>query len=369
MIRCFWFAWLTVAVCGSGVFALERAAAVACHQAARQSIRSYPYAAGDYLFLQVEGRYDDDDDSEMGREMAEMEALHEAAGKYLLADVRQHRFEQSPFGQKMTRLLVPQIYFNFRFSGVRSTVVAEKAVSKGFSRILAFDRAGMEKLRQQHLFQAEQEINKMSRKEWGGRLKHVYHEFRTPAERRTFVQLLGCPVVLLMQTGSGHCDLIQDEVAQAGAAELAKFLSSVPEQGHFFQIHAGAPWKQVWATKGNATFSTPKPQGSTANAPEADVGNIEQARKMRESGDFQSALQLLVKDIEANPCAERLWRTLGKTLEMSGQYTDALVAYLQARHLGADERKVLKAAERLCAKCGMKTNADGLKWYLEMLVP
>ncbi len=343
--------WLLLLVCSS-VVAFERKEALECFQAIRDSIGSYPHATGKFLFLQVEGRYEEDSDSE--REMVELEALSDAIGKYLLADIQKHRFPSSPFGQKLTKLLVPEVYVNHHVPAVESTTVFEKPFPNGFSRVLAFDRAVMEKLRAQHLEQAERDVAKLDRKEWLARLKLAYREFRTPGERRTLVQLLGCPIVLLFHGGDGRCDAIQDEVAQTGAAELAKFLASAPEKGHFFALNAGPPWNQVWKTKGKAVVTAISPQGK---------------HPVQDPRDAPGALELLAASIEANPASEKQWLAMGKLLEKAGQYPDALVVYLQARHVGAEERLCLQKIAQICAKGGMKTNANGLQWYLQMIAP
>lgn len=307
---------------------------------------------GDYIFAKIEWAVGKDADEE-DRESLEMSALLDAMQKYVDAPVI--ACTNSPFSKALTTWLVPDTEFSL--PEVQSSVVKDEEKDGKRCQIIAFD-AKVLKAAKASAQKSAQEVNERSEEAWLALLRVAYENFKTPAEKRKFNVMLGCPIVdFILNIGKYKAeDANEDE--KAGVAEVEKIVNWKPARNSVFSEYPN----MLWAThkKSDSDLFYP-PWG------ESDGGRFAEAEVLYKKGkDIPKILTLLAESISINPIGEKKWAYLGGVLKAQDKAEDALIAYIQALKFNKGDPWAWKGVRDCCQKLGYKANAVGLGWYFKL---
>ena len=308
--------------------------------------------AGDYIFMEVKWHVDNDADAE-DRESQEMSALMDAVQRFLTIPVI--ACTNSPFSKALTTWLTPETEFNL--PEVQSSVVKVEEKDGEKCQVIAFD-APVLKAAKVSAAKKAHSVNERSKEDWLELLKAAYENFKTPAEKRKFNVMLGCPIVDFILCNGKYKAEEANEDEKDGVAEVEKIVNWNPAKGSIFTEHPNL----LWATHKN--------NGSNLFYPswgDDDGGKFAEAEVLYKKGkDVPKILNLLVESICVNPIGEKKWAYLGGVLKALNKPEDALIAYIQALKFNKDNQWSWKGVRDCCEKLGMKSNAAGLGWYFKM---
>ena len=307
---------------------------------------------GDYVFAEVKWTVEEDADEE-DREALEMSALLDAIEKYV--DVRVVACTNSPFSKALTTWLVPET--EFKLPEVQSSVVKEEDKGGKRCRVVAFDAIGL-KAAKDSAVKTAHGVNERSEEDWAQSLRVAYENFKTPAEKRKFNVMLGCPIVdIILNVGKFEVeDANEDE--KDGVAEVVKILNWKPAKGSVFLEYPNMLWMTHKHSENDMFYPCWR---------EDDAGRFSEAEVLYKKGkDVPKILTLLAESISINPISEKKWAYLGGVLKAQGKHEDALIAYIQALKFDKSDPWAWKGVRDCCQKLGYKSNAVGLGWYFKL---
>ena len=340
---------------GSRLFAFSKEEAIAAYSQTGDA--EFPVKGGDCLFFRYKWKNTQDATQEE-LEAQQLEAQFEAIEKYVCDGINELRIQQSPFGEKLSKIIVPP--FNFKLTGIEMITIKEEEKDGEHSCVFACDAAEIEKVKAKTREEALQ-LKHNSEKQWAAMLKKAFDGLERDEDRRSFLTLLGCPIVtFLHERDIRHVGMDFDETSKAAWKEICDLLSWPPDSTSYFLSRKDSiVWRWVWATKGNVDF---------ANAPQKDKGEFDEGKRLYHQGkDIPRIMELFGRSIELAPNSQDKWRYLGGILRVNKQFKESLVAYLQAAKFGALPKEDLKTIEKLCDACGLPANAKGLRWYELMI--
>ena len=317
----------------------------------------FPVKSGDCLFFRCKWKASPEATQEE-LEAEQLDAQFSALEKYICKGLQELRIQQSPFGEKLTRLILPS--FNFKLSEIAMVTVKEAEQAGERFCVFACNPSVVKALKDKVRAEAL-EVKNYSEAQWAVLLKKAFDGLEREEDRRSFLTLLGCPIVVyLRERGIRFVGMDFDVKSQAAWKEICKLLSWSADDAAFFLSRKDSQiWKWVWATKGNVDFS---------NAPHKDNGEFDAGKSLYHQGkDIPKIMELFGRSIELAPNSHEKWRYLGGILRVNKQYRDSLIAYLQAAKLENPPKEDLKTMQMLCKECGMSMNADGLRWYILMI--
>lgn len=307
---------------------------------------------GDYVFMEVKWRVDKDADAE-DREAQGMSALMEAIQVYLTPSVV--ACTNSPFSKALTTWLTPETEFNL--PEVQSSIVKDEEKDGEKCQVIAFD-ASVLKAAKVRAAQKAHSVNERSEEDWLESLKAAYENFKTPAEKRKFNVMLGCPIVDFILCSGKYKAEEANEDEKDGVAEVEKIVSWTPAKDSIFSEYPNL----LWATHKNNASNLFYPGWS-----EDDGGTFAEAEVLYKKGkDVPKILTLLAESISINPIGEKKWAYLGGVLKALNKPEDAIIAYIQTLKFNRDNPWAWKGVRDCCKKLGMKSNAAGLGWYFKM---
>ena len=336
---------------GPRLFAFSKEEAIAAYSQTGDA--EFPVKGGDCLFFRYKWENTQDATKEE-LEAQQLEAQFEAVEKYVCDGINELRIQQSPFGEKLSKIIVPP--FNFKLTGIEMITVKEEEKDGEHSCVFACDASEIEKVKARTREEALQ-LKNTSEQQWATLLKAAFDSLERPEDRRNFLTLLGCPIVVFLnERDIRHVGMAFDETSRAGWMEICELLSwTADDKSYFSSRKESLLWKSVWATKGNVDFS---------NALRKDNGEFEKGKSLYHQGkDIPRIMELFGRSIELAPYSQEKWRYLGGILRVNRQFKDSLIAYLQAAKFGALPKEDLKTMETLCNACGLPANAKGLRWY------
>jgi hypothetical protein len=278
--------------------------------------------------------------------------------KYVCDGINELRIQQSPFGVKLSTIIVPPI--NFKLSGIEMITVKDEEKDGEHRCVFACEAAEIEKAKAL-LRKEAQQLKNYSEQQWAILLRKAFDNLERDEDKRHFLTLLGCPIVtFLHERDIRYVGMNFDETSNAAWKEIGDLLSWDAAGNSYFRSRKDSSvWSWVWATKGNVDFS---------GAPEKDNGEFEEGKSLYHQGkDVPRIMELFGCSIELAPSSQEKWRYLGGILRVNKQYKDSLIAYLQAAKFGTLPKEDLKTLQMLCEACSMQTNAAGLHWYQLML--
>ena len=306
---------------------------------------------GDYVFMEV--KWSVDDVAEEGREALEMSALMDAIQKYVAPPTV--ACTNSPFSKALTTWMSQDTEFNV--PEVQSAVVKDEDAGGKRHQIIAFDATPL-KAAKANALKAARRVNERSGEDWLSSLKVAYESFKTPAEKRKFNVMLGCPVVnFILSSGKYEAEDANDD-EKCGVAEVEKIVNWTPVKDSVFSQYPNLLW------------ATHKKSGSDLFYPswgEDDGGRFAEAEGLYRKGkDVPKIRALLAESISVNPIGEKKWAYLGGVLKAQSRYEDALIAYIQALKFDKNDPWAWKGVRDCCQKLGYKSNAAGLNWYFKL---
>lgn len=307
---------------------------------------------GDYIFAEIGWAVDKAADSE-DCESLEMSALLDAVQKYVDAPVI--ACTNSPFSKALTTWLVPDA--EFTLPEVQSSVVKDEEKDGKRYQIIAFD-ATVLKAAKASAQKSAQEVNERSEEDWLALLRVAYENFKTPAEKRRFNVMLGCPIVdFILSIGTYKAeDANEDE--KDGVAEVEKIVNWKPSRNSVFSEYPNV----LWTTHKKSESDLFYPHWN-----ENDGGRFAEAEVLYKKGkDVPKILTLLAESISINPIGEKKWAYLGGVLKAQNKPDDALIAYIQALKFDKNDPWAWKGVRDCCQKLGYKANAVGLGWYFKL---
>lgn len=316
----------------------------------------FPMRSGNCLFFRYKWK-NAQDAAQEELEAQQLDAQFEAVEKYVCDGINELRIQQSPFGEKLSKIIVPP--FNFKLTGIEMITVKVEEKNGEHSCVFACDASEIEKVKARTREEALQ-LKHNSEKQWAALLKKAFDGLERDEDRRTFLTLLGCPIVVFLnERDIRYVGMDLDKTSKTAWKEIAYFLSWPADDHSYFRSRkVSTVWGWVWATKGNVDFS---------NSPKTDNGEFEEGKRLYHQGkDIPSIMELFGRSIELAPNSQEKWRYLGGILRVNRQYKDALIAYLQAARISPLSVNDLKTLCGLCEACGLQVNATGLHWYLTM---
>ena len=307
---------------------------------------------GDYIFAEVGWTVDKNADAE-DCESLEMSALFDAVQKYV--GTPEIVCTNSPFSKALTTWLVPDTEFSL--PEVQSSVVKDEEKDGIRRQIIAFDAKAM-RAAKDSVLKSVQDINERSEKDWLAALKAAYDNFKTPAEKRKFNVMLGCPIVdFILSIGKYKVEEANED-ENRGVAEGKKIVNWKPAKDSVFSEYPN----MLWATHKNSESDLFYPQWN-----ENDGGRFAEAEVLYRKGkDVPRILTLLAESICINPIGEKKWAYLGGVLKAQNKPEDALIAYIQALKFDKSDPWAWKGVRDCCQKLGYKVNATGLNWYFKL---
>ena len=317
----------------------------------------FPVESGGYLFFNCNWEASADASQEE-QEAGQLEAQFEEVGRYVCAGLQELRVQQSPFGEKLSRLILPPC--DFKLPEIAMITVREEERSEEHLCVFACNPAEIEEAKASLRKEAKQ-LKNFTEQQWAVLLKKAFDDLEREVDRRSFLTLLGCPIVMFLNEREiRYMGVNFDKQSETAWKEIRELLSWVPDDGSYFLLRKGSPvWEWVWATKGNVDFS---------DAPQKDNGEFDEGKNLYHQGkDIPRIMDLFGRSIELAPNGQEKWRYLGGILRVKKQYRDSLVAYMQAAKMDNLPSQDLNTIQQLCDACGMTTNAAGLRWYLLML--
>lgn len=313
----------------------------------------YPVKGGDCLFFRFQWKAAQDAAQEE-MEGQQLEAQFEAIETYVCKGLQELRIKQSPFGEKLSRIILPPL--NFKLPEIEMVTVKEEEKNGEHSCVFACEASAIEKVKTQLQEEAVQ-LKNYSEQQWAKLLKTAFDALERKEDKRSFLTLLGCPIVtFIRERDIRYVGMDFNETSKAAWQEIGELLSwPAGADSYFLSRKDSFVWRWVWATRGNVDFS---------NAPQKDNGEFEEGKTLYHQGkDIPRIMELFGRSIEFAPNSQEKWRYLGGILRVNKQYKDSLVAYLQAAKFGTLPKEDLKTILSLCEACGLTTNAKGLKWY------
>ena len=307
---------------------------------------------GDYMFMEI--KWDDNKDADAeDREALEMSALMDAIEKYVAPPAV--ACTNSPFSKALTTWMSQETGFNV--PEVRSAVVKDEDADGRRCQVVAFDAAPLKAAKADAL-KAARRVNERSQEDWLALLKAAYENFKTPAEKRKFNVMLGCPIVdLILGTGKFTAEEANEDEKE-GVAEVARVVNWTPAKDSVFSQYPNLLW------------ATHKKSGSDLFYPgwgEDDGGKFAEAEGLYKKGkDVPKIRALLAESISVNPIGEKKWAYLGGVLKAQNEPEDALIAYIQALKFDKGDPWAWKGVRDCCQKLGYKANAAGLDWYFKL---
>ena len=307
---------------------------------------------GDYIFAEIRWTVEEDADEE-DREALEMSALLDAIEKYV--DVPVVACTNSPFSKALTTWLAPDT--EFKLPEVRSSVVKAEEKDGKRCQVVAFD-ATVLKAAKASALKSAQVINARSEEDWLALLRSAYENFKTPAEKRKFNVMLGCPVVdFILGTGKFVVENVNED-EKDGVAEVEKIINWKPAKVSVFNEYPNMLWESHKKSESDLFYPRWK---------ENDGGRFAEAEVLYKKGrDVPRILTLLAESICINPIGEKKWAYLGGVLKAQNKYEDALIAYIQALKFNRNDPWAWKGVRDCCLKLGYKANATGLDWYFKL---
>ncbi|MBQ7188396.1 MAG: hypothetical protein IJR99_03175 [Kiritimatiellae bacterium] len=309
--------------------------------------------SGGFVFLDVKWDCSVDATSEEQDE-AEMSALFDALTRYIVSS--NIVFTNAPFSIKMLDWL-GETEIPFNIPKVPSVVVKNEKKGTDCRKVFAFEEAPLHAAREKAAAEKKKRINR-TEKEWVDFLKISYQKLPDQKLKRTFMVLLGCPIVnLVLDRGDGEYG--QSIVGcEQGWRELESVLAWKPEAGSFFAEHGDLLWHSILEKKERMFY----PQWN-----EDDGGRFDEARILYSKGkDLPRILRLSAESIAINPISSKKWCYLGGALKENGNPKDGLIAYIQGAKFDHDNPYAWKGIFDCCKKAGLTSNANGLFWYLKM---
>lgn len=307
---------------------------------------------GDYIFAEICWAVNKDADAE-DCESLEMSALLDAVQKYVDASVI--ACTNSPFSKALTTWLVPDT--EFTLSGIQSSVVKDEEKDGKRCQIIAFDAKILRSVKASVL-KSSREVNERSKEDWLAMLRVAYENFKTPAEKRKFNVMLGCPIANFILSTSKYKAEVANEDEKDGVDEVEKIVSWKPARDSVFSEYPNMLW------------TAHKKSGSDLFYPhwdENDGGRFAEAEVLYKKGkDVPRILVLLAESISINPISEKKWAYLGGVLKAQNKPEDALIAYIQALKFNRRNPWSWKGVHDCCKKLGYKSNAAGLEWFLKL---
>ena len=312
--------------------------------------------AGGFVFMELKWDIPADSSSDDKAEL-ELTAISDALERYILP-VRQ-AITNSPFSSALTEWLDPEV--PYQIPNVPSTVVKVVEQTNSCLKVFAFDALPLKAARAK-AHQTEAERHSRTSDKWLKRLKAYYATIKKEEDRRQFFVLLGCPVVNLVE-GKGNCSLGKSvKGAERGLAEMDILVNWKTDEKSFYSKHPDVLWSSCVSSGGKLFYPTAWK--------EDDGGDYAAALKLCRQKDWikqsESILDLLAKSIAANPISAQKWLYLGGVLAGTGRSMDGLVAYVQSARMDSDNLDSWEGIMRCCEALGLRSNAQGLKWFLKL---
>lgn len=317
----------------------------------------FPVKNGDYIFFRYQWKIDQDATQEE-REEKQLEAQFSCLEKYLCEGLQERRIRQSPFGEKLSKIILPPC--NFNLSEIKMITVYEEVHKREHVVVFACKSSEIENEKQK-LEKEVLQFKNYTEQQWASLLMKVFSSLKQNDDRRNFLTLLGCPIVVFLQDREiRYLGMEFDEKSQKAWQEIRTLLSWSADDSSFFLSRRGSPiWEWVWNTKGNVNL---------ANTPQKDRGEFDAGKKLYHQGrDIPKIIELFSRSIELAPDSQEKWRYLGGILRVKKQYKDSLIAYLQMAKFGKFPNRYLETIQMLCKVNGMPRNAEGLHWYILMI--
>ena len=339
----------------SRLFALSKEEAKAAYSLIGNA--EFPVKSGDCMFFRYKWNITQEATQEE-LEARQLEAQFEAVEKYVCDGINELRIQQSPFGEKLSRIIVPPL--NFKLPEIEMVTVKEEEKDGEHGYVFACDASVIEKVKAKIRAEALQ-LKHNSEQQWAALLKKAFDGLERDEDRCSFLTLLGCPIVIFLHDRDiRYVGMDFDETSKAAWKEICDLLSWSPDGTSYFLSRKDSNvWKWVWACKGNVDFS---------DASKKDKGEFDEGKSLYHQGkDIPRIMELFGRSIELAPNGQEKWRYLGGILRVKKQYKDSLIAYLQAAKFGPLPNEDLKTLQMLCDACGLPANAKGLMWNQLML--
>jgi len=317
----------------------------------------FPIKNGNYMFFRYKWENNQDATQEE-REEKQLEAQFASVEKYLCKNLQEVRIRQTPFSEKLSKIILPPS--NFNLPQIKMLTVKEETHNGEHIIVFACNSSEIESVKHK-LKQEALDLKKYTEQQWASLLRKAYDGLKQSEDRRNFLTLLGCPIIVFFQEREiRYAGMNFDAKTQEGWEEICTLLSWSADDASFFLSPNRSPvWKWVWATKGNINF---------ANMPQKDNGEFDAGKKLYHQGrDIPQIMELFSRSIELAPNSQEKWRYLGGILQVNKQYSDSLIAYLQMAKFGSLLNEDLKHLQHLCEINEMPCNAEGLRWYILMI--
>lgn len=307
---------------------------------------------GDYVFMEVKWDVDVDASVE-DREAKELLVVLGALRKYITPEPV--ACTNSPFCKALTTWLLPEPVFNV--PEVERTIVKDEEKAKTRRVVFAFDAVPL-KVAKGSALKTANGVNERSEEDWQESLKAAYENFKTPAEKRKFNVMLGCPIVdFILSVGKYKAEQVNSD-EKAGVEEVEKIAKWKPAKDSVFSKYPNVLW--TTHKKGGSDLFYP-------NWSEDDGGKFAEAEVLYKKGkDVPKILVLLAESISINPIGEKKWAYLGGVLKALNKHEDAMIAYIQALKFDNNDPWAWKGVRDCCKKLGYKSNATGLDWYFKL---
>ena len=339
----------------SRLFAFSKEEALAAYSQIGDA--EFPVKMGDCLFFCYKWKAVAEATQEEIEER-QLEAQFTALETYVCKGLQELRIKQSLFGEKLSRIILPPL--NFKLPEIEMVTVKEEEKNGEHSCVFGCEASKIEKVKTKLQEEALQ-LKNYSEQQWGKLLKVAFDGLEREDDRRSFLTLLGCPIVtFLHERDIRYVGMDYDETSKAAWKEIGDLLSwSAEANSYYLSRKDSFVWRWVWATRGNVDFS---------NAPQKDSGEFEAGKSLYHQGkDIPRIKELFGRSIELAPNSQEKWRYLGGILRVNKLYRDSLVAYLQAAKFGTLPKEDLKTIQSLCEACGLQTNVKGMRWYQFMI--
>lgn len=306
---------------------------------------------GDFVFMEV--KWSVDDVAEEDREALEMSALMDAIQEYVAPSAV--ACTNSPFSKALTAWMSQETEFSV--PEVKSTVVKNEDIDGKRRQVVAFDAIPL-KAAKANALKVALRVNERSEEDWLASLKAAYENFKTPAEKRKFNVMLGCPIVdLILSTGKFVLEEANED-EKKGVAEVVRVVNWTPAKDSVFSQYPNL----LWATHKKSKSDLFYPSWS-----EDDGGKFVEAEGLYRKGkDVPKIRALLAESISVNPIGEKKWAYLGGVLKAQNEPEDALIAYIQALKFDKRDPWAWKGVRDCCQKLGYEANAAGLDWYFKL---
>ena len=155
----------------------------------------YPVKSGDYLFFRYKWKTPQEATQEE-REEEQMEAQFEVLESYLCKGLQELRIRQSPFGVKLTKLILPP--FSFKLPEIEMVNVKEEEQDGEHIGVFACNPSEIETLKAK-LKEEAMQVGNYSAQQWAALLKKAFDSLKREEDRRSFLTLLGCPIVTFLR--------------------------------------------------------------------------------------------------------------------------------------------------------------------------